>query len=89
MRIAIYSRVSTDRQDTQNQLVQLRAFVATQQDWQVVREYVDTASGKNGDRKEFKALFRAQGADSNHPWCGFSGEKSRPPRRGIDGRGGE
>jgi DNA invertase Pin-like site-specific DNA recombinase len=58
MRIAIYSRVSTSTQDTANQLVQLRAFAATQ-DWMVVREYVDVASGKNGDRQQFKALFAA------------------------------
>jgi DNA invertase Pin-like site-specific DNA recombinase len=58
MRIAIYSRVSTDKQDTQNQLVQLRAFAATQ-GWTVVKEYVDIASGKNGDRQQFKALFAA------------------------------
>jgi DNA invertase Pin-like site-specific DNA recombinase len=58
MRVAIYSRVSTDRQDTANQLVQLRAFAATQ-DWTVVKEYVDIASGKNGDRQQFKALFAA------------------------------
>ncbi len=58
MRIALYSRVSTDRQDTQNQLVQLRAFAATQ-DWTVVKEYVDIASGKSGDRQQFKALFAA------------------------------
>jgi DNA invertase Pin-like site-specific DNA recombinase len=58
MRVAIYSRVSTDKQDTQNQLVQLRAFAATQE-WTVVREYVDIASGKNGDRQQFKALFSA------------------------------
>jgi DNA invertase Pin-like site-specific DNA recombinase len=59
MRIAIYSRVSTDKQDTANQLTQLRAFVATQSDWTMVREYVDIASGKNGDRQQFKALFAA------------------------------
>ena len=58
MRIALYSRVSTDKQDTDNQLVQLRAFAATQ-DWKVVKEYVDVASGKDGDRREFKALFAA------------------------------
>ena len=58
MRIAIYSRVSTDKQDTQNQLVQLRAFAATQ-DWTLVKEFVDVASGKNGERREFKALFAA------------------------------
>src|SRR6266702_5003598 len=58
MRIAICSRVSTDKQDTQNQLVQLREFDGAQE-WTVVREYVDVASGKNGDRREFRALFAA------------------------------
>jgi DNA invertase Pin-like site-specific DNA recombinase len=56
MDIAIYSRISTDTQDNQNQLGQLRAFAHTQ-GWHVVREYVDVASGKNGDREQFKALF--------------------------------
>jgi DNA invertase Pin-like site-specific DNA recombinase len=56
MRIAIYSRVITTSQDTANQLTQLRAFAATQ-GWTVIKEYVDVASGKNGDRQEFKALF--------------------------------
>ncbi len=58
MRIAIYSRVSTNSQDTANQLVQLRAFAATQ-GWTVIKEYVDVASGKNGDRQQFQALFAA------------------------------
>ena len=58
MRIAIYTQVSTSSQDTQNQLVQLRAFAATQ-GWTVVLELVDVASGKNGDRQQFKALFAA------------------------------
>jgi DNA invertase Pin-like site-specific DNA recombinase len=56
--VAIYSRVSTDKQDTLNQLDQLRAFAQTQ-GWNVVREYVDVASGKNGDREQFQALFAA------------------------------
>jgi predicted site-specific integrase-resolvase len=68
MRVAIYSRVSTDKQDTRNQLVQLRAFAATQ-DWTVVREYVDIASGKNGDRQQFKALF---------PLCPITRENASP-----------
>jgi DNA invertase Pin-like site-specific DNA recombinase len=50
--------LSTNAQDTANQLVQLRAFAATQ-DWTVVHEYVDIASGKNGDRQQFKSLFAA------------------------------
>jgi DNA invertase Pin-like site-specific DNA recombinase len=58
VKIAIYSRISTDKQDNGNQLTQLRAFASTQ-DWKIKREYVDVASGKNGDREQFKALFSA------------------------------
>ena len=58
MKIAIYSRISTDKQDNGNQLTQLRAFASTQ-DWKIKREYVDVASGKSGDREQFKALFTA------------------------------
>jgi DNA invertase Pin-like site-specific DNA recombinase len=57
-KIAIYSRVSTDQQDNQNQLDQLRAFAQTQ-GWKIVHEFVDVGSGGNGDRQEFKALFAA------------------------------
>jgi DNA invertase Pin-like site-specific DNA recombinase len=56
--IAIYCRISTDKQDNQNQLDQLRAFAATQ-GWTIRREYVDIASGKNSDRDQFKELFKA------------------------------
>jgi DNA invertase Pin-like site-specific DNA recombinase len=56
--IAIYSRVSSDKQDNQNQLDQLRAFAASQR-WRIKCEYVDIATGKNGDREQFKALFKA------------------------------
>jgi DNA invertase Pin-like site-specific DNA recombinase len=60
MNIAIYSRVSTkDKgQDVENQLRQLRDFVA-KQGWQIVSEYVDYASGKRSDREQFLAMFDA------------------------------
>ena len=60
MRTAIYARVSTKdgRQDTENQLRQLRDFAATQK-WTVVHEYVDHASGKHGDRDQFQKMFAA------------------------------
>jgi DNA invertase Pin-like site-specific DNA recombinase len=60
MKAAIYARVSTKdgRQDTENQLLQLRAFAATQ-DWTIVHEYVDRASGKRGDRDQFQKMFTA------------------------------
>lgn len=60
MRTAIYARVSTKdgRQDTENQLRQLRAFAETQ-GWTVVHEYVDRTSGKRSDRVEFQHMFTA------------------------------
>ena len=58
MDVAIYSRISTDKQDNQNQLDQLRGFAASQ-GWRIKREYVDIATGKHGEREEFKALFKA------------------------------
>ena len=60
MRTAIYARVSTKdgRQDTDNQLRQLRDFAATQ-GWTVVHEYVDRASGKRDDREQFQKMFGA------------------------------
>jgi DNA invertase Pin-like site-specific DNA recombinase len=60
MNIAIYSRVSTkDKgQDVENQLRQLREF-CSKQGWAIVREYVDHASGKRGDREQFQAMFAA------------------------------
>ena len=60
MKTAIYARVSTKdgRQDTENQLRQLRTFAATQ-NWEIVHEYVDHASGKRSDRAQFRKVFEA------------------------------
>jgi DNA invertase Pin-like site-specific DNA recombinase len=57
-RVAIYSRVSTkDKgQDVENQLRQLRDFCA-RQGYEIVREYVDHASGKRSDRDAFQEMF--------------------------------
>ncbi len=56
MKIALYLRVSTDKQETENQAVQLREF-ATKQGWQITREYVDCESGSKSDRAEFQRMF--------------------------------
>ena len=60
MKVALYARVSTKdgRQDTENQLRQLRAFAATQ-GWTITREFVDRASGKRSDRDQFQMMFVA------------------------------
>jgi DNA invertase Pin-like site-specific DNA recombinase len=58
MRIALYARVSKkhSRQDTENQLAQLRRFAAVQK-WTIFHEYVDRATGKHSDREQFQKLF--------------------------------
>jgi len=60
MKVALYARVSTKvkGQDTENQLIQLRAFTESQ-GWTVTAEYVDRASGKRGDREQFQKMFAA------------------------------
>ena len=44
MRVAIYARVSTSKQENENQLAELREF-ASKQGWEVVQEFVDTVTG--------------------------------------------
>ena len=60
VRVALYSRVSTkDKgQDVRNQTDQLREF-CQRQNWDIVREFTDNASGKRGDRVQFQAMFEA------------------------------
>jgi DNA invertase Pin-like site-specific DNA recombinase len=54
---AIYARVSTrDRQETLNQLAQLREF-CHRQGWLVVSEYVDRESGSIPTRAEFQKML--------------------------------
>jgi DNA invertase Pin-like site-specific DNA recombinase len=57
MRVGLYARVSTrDKQETENQLAQLREFTSVQ-GWTVVHEYIDRVSGKHSDRAQFQKLF--------------------------------
>ncbi|HXW57744.1 MAG TPA: recombinase family protein [Candidatus Cybelea sp.] len=56
VRVALYLRVSTDEQETENQAIQLREFAA-KQGWQIVREYCDYESGSRSDRAEFQRMF--------------------------------
>jgi DNA invertase Pin-like site-specific DNA recombinase len=59
MRIAIYARVSTDKQENANQLDQLRAF-AVRQGWVVAVEYVDIVSGSGKKaRPQFERMMLA------------------------------
>lgn len=56
MRAGIYSRVSTSKQEAENQLYQLRTFAATM-GWLIVGEYVDHTTGKHSDRAQFQRMF--------------------------------
>src|SRR5262249_36164496 len=58
LRAALYARVSTDDkgQDPLNQLLQLRQYAASQ-GWEIVQEYTDEVSAKNGDRAGFKQMW--------------------------------
>jgi DNA invertase Pin-like site-specific DNA recombinase len=71
MRIATYARVSSKgvgKQDTENQLRQLRSFAATQ-GWTVVHDYKDQASGKRGNREQFQKMFAAASRGSSIACC--------------------
>jgi DNA invertase Pin-like site-specific DNA recombinase len=58
MRVALYARVSTvdQGQNPETQLYRLRE-IARARGWEIYKEYVDFASGKNPDRPQFKVLM--------------------------------
>jgi DNA invertase Pin-like site-specific DNA recombinase len=59
MKIALLSRVSTSKQENENQLLQLREF-AQKQNWSVVAEFVDTVSGSGKKaRVQFEKMMQA------------------------------
>ena len=58
MKCGIYVRVSTGKQEMENQLSQLQEF-ARSQGWVVVAVYADQLTGKNSDRKQFQQIFQA------------------------------
>lgn len=62
MKIAIYARVSTKdgKQDTENQLRELREFAA-RSGWEVGKEYIDHESAKTADRGAFQAMLTDAG----------------------------
>jgi DNA invertase Pin-like site-specific DNA recombinase len=62
MRVALYVRVSKKTLNTDNQLADLRQFVATHADWTITHEFVETVTGSGlKQRKEFDAMMLAAG----------------------------
>ena len=56
MKVAIYVRVSTDKQESENQLIELREYCKSS-DYQIFNEYVDIISGKEDKRPNWDQLF--------------------------------
>ncbi len=82
--VAIYLRVSTDGQTTDNQRHALEA-VAQRREWRIVKAYEDAAiSGSKGRDKRpgFDAMMKdAAGAASILSWYGpLTGWAAAPPR---------
>lgn len=57
MKVAIYCRVSTDKQELDNQLSQLREY-AIKSEWNIFQEYTEIISGKENKRTQFDNLFK-------------------------------
>lgn len=57
MKVAIYVRVSTNKQDVKNQLLQLREH-SKKSGYDVWKEYVDVISGKENSRPGYDRMFR-------------------------------
>jgi len=58
LKVALYARVSTTEQKTDNQMDILRPL-AERRGYEVVHEYIDHASGKDANRPNFKLMMEA------------------------------
>jgi len=56
MQVAIYVRVSTDKQEVENQLIQLRDY-CEKCNYIIFNEYIDIISGKEKSRPSFDLMF--------------------------------
>jgi len=57
MKVGIYARVSTDKQELENQLLQLREY-CKKLEYSIYQEYTDIISGKETKRTGFDNLFK-------------------------------
>ena len=55
-KVAIYVRVSTDKQESENQLIELREY-CKKSGYQIFNQYVDIISGKEDKRPDWDQLF--------------------------------
>lgn len=57
MKVGLYARVSTDKQDTDNQMIRLRE-IAQNRGYEVFGEYIDIASGRNANRPNLDRMMK-------------------------------
>ena len=57
MKAAIYVRVSTEKQEAENQLLQLREY-CNKSGYEIFKEYVDIISGKEISRPAYDRMFK-------------------------------
>ena len=55
-KVAIYVRVSTDKQEAENQLIDLRRY-CNESKYEIYKEYCDVISGKETSRPQFDLMF--------------------------------
>ena len=56
MKVALYVRVSTNKQEVKNQLIQLREY-CKKNNYKIFKEYVDVISGKEISRPSYDKMF--------------------------------
>ena len=56
MKVAIYVRVSTTKQEVENQLIQLRNY-CEKSNYEIYEEYIDVISGKETSRPSYDRMF--------------------------------
>jgi len=57
MKAAIYIRVSTEKQEEENQLLQLKEY-CKKSNYEIYKVYTDKITGKSTSRKQFDLLFK-------------------------------
>jgi len=57
MKVAIYVRISTEKQEADNQLLQLREY-CNKCNYEIYKEYVDMISGKETSRPQYDLMFK-------------------------------
>ena len=56
MKVAIYVRVSTGKQEANNQLIQLKDY-CSKCNYEIFKEYIDVISGKENSRPSYDQMF--------------------------------